>query len=104
MSETIKLWSIQTQYAYQILRKSGCLHTNGRFGWRDYRTAYRWMVERMHERGIPMIRKYPVWAWHSWGGNRKMPDLRATGHLPSGTQGVRLHLNAPRHLVLTWHR
>ena len=33
---------------------------------------------------------YPLWAWHSCGGNRKKPDLRSENHFPKGKKGVRI--------------
>jgi len=105
---TIKLWSIQTIPACEILRKGGRLYGDGRRISKEYRNAYRWMVNQMRNRGIPINRKTPVWAWHSFDGHHRMPDLRHSAHLPCGTKGVRLHFYAPRPLVLLsdfngWH-
>jgi len=37
--------------------------------------------------------QYPIWAWYQHqDANRRKPDLRRTGHLPAGTNGVRIDL------------
>lgn len=52
---------------------------------------------------------FPVWAWRQWNGLRESrPDLRAVGHLPKGTRGVRLALEVDPDRVLfsdfeLWH-
>ncbi len=51
----------------------------------------------------------PVWLWCQWrGAARPRPDLRARGHLPSGTTGVRLEFEIEGRLLLPsdfelWH-
>jgi len=104
----IKLWSIQTVAAYESLLKKKRLCGDARRADKMFRPAYRWMVDRMREHGIPMNRKTPIWAWYRYDENHRMPDLRRGAHLYPGTKGVRLHLNAPRRLVLLsdfndWH-
>lgn len=52
----------------------------------------------------------PMWAWYSYyaGEKCRKPDLRCSGHLSSGTQGVRLKLRVEDEMVLLsrfdmWH-
>lgn len=51
----------------------------------------------------------PVWLWCAWRGSAQpKPDLRATGHLPKGTLGVRIELEICESRVLRsdfelWH-
>jgi hypothetical protein len=47
-------------------------------------------------------------AWHRWNGPRCRPDLRCSGHLAKGEEGVRLKLECPADRVLLsdfslWH-
>ena len=51
----------------------------------------------------------PLWAWYQWEGEqRRRPDLRSSGHLPRGEQGVRIEFEIDANLVLLsdfelWH-
>jgi len=51
----------------------------------------------------------PVWVWRQWdGARRSRPDLRSRGHLPTGTQGVRIEVELDEGRVLLsdfelWH-
>jgi hypothetical protein len=102
-AEQLHLWTIQQYEAWGVLRDSGVLRADGRRIWRDFRPAYRWLIGQMHLRlGSPAAR-YPVWAWHS-----PKPDLRHGGHLPPGSQGVRIEFVIPTARVLlfdydAWH-
>lgn len=78
---------------------------------REWLASYRWMAGMMRESlGPPATRaQMPVWLWRAWRGrSRPRPDLRATGHLPSGAPGVRLELEIDEARVLCsdfelWH-
>lgn len=103
------LWTIQTAEALQHLERKLRLRGDWRRVPKDYRQAYQWMTGQLSNRlGIP-TRRPPLWAWHSYdGAARRRPDLRTSGHLPRGTRGVRLELDAPEELVLLsdfmmWH-
>ncbi len=73
--------------------------------------AYRWMARAMrHRLGAPDSRhQMPIWVWCQWrGAARPKPDLRARGHLPPGTPGVRLELELDESRLLRsdfelWH-
>lgn len=53
--------------------------------------------------------QYPIWAWYQHqDANRRKPDLRRTGHLPAGTNGVRIEFEKNKNEVLIsdfvlWH-
>lgn len=57
----------------------------------------------------PRGSRYPVWAWKAWRGEESpKPDLRARAHLPPGTRGARIEIDAPAERVLLsdfmrWH-
>jgi len=75
---------------------------------RDDKANYIWMADKMLEIGITNKRTYPVWAWYQYGGKRKKPDLRCSGHLPRGTKGVCVEFDACESEVLLsnfdhWH-
>ena len=78
---------------------------------REFSGPYLWMAEQMERRlstPRPSKSAMPIWAWYQWEGKRCKPDLRATAHLPSGKQGVRLELQEADDRVLLsdfdlWH-
>lgn len=108
---SMRLWTIQTLAAWEQLRRRGSLRGTLRCSEPSFRDAYAWMAAQMRVRlGPPPARcRMPVWAWYQWSGcARRKPDLRAAGHLPKGTPGVRLEIEAAEHQVLLsdfelWH-
>jgi hypothetical protein len=52
---------------------------------------------------------YPIWAWFQWQGcDKKRPDLRFSGHIPSRETGVLIEFHAEESKVLLsdfelWH-
>jgi hypothetical protein len=106
----MRLWTIQTEEAFRLLERRGVLRGDGRRVDPDYRKAYVWMVKQMVLRiGKPPGRsRAPVWAWKICSRQSPKPDLRSTGHLPSGTAGVRIEFEASPDSVLLsdftrWH-
>ena len=102
-STTVRLWTIQHEEAWEKARRRGVLRADGRFVFRGFRPAYRWMCGQMARQGVAGPDAYPVWAWYS-----PKPDLRRTAHLERGERGVRLEFFAPIEGVLlsnfvTWH-
>lgn len=96
------LWTIQEIGAYEDLSKNGRLYGDWSRVDPDYIAAYKYMVDQMEVRGIPLYGKPPIWSWE------KKPDLRHSAHLPTGTKGVRLKLSVPDKLTLfsefgSWH-
>ncbi len=72
---------------------------------------YKWMRWKMGRCVGPAPRpsSFPVWAWLQWeNAGRARPDLRARGHLPKGTKGVRIEFECPGKAALLsdfglWH-
>jgi hypothetical protein len=101
--DLIRAWTIQSREAWENFSKSGVLRADGRRVSRHHHDSYRWMMEQMRRR-LPFYRgRFPVWAWY-----RPKPDLRGTGFLPPGWQGVRLEFVVPTSRVLfsdfaSWH-
>ena len=108
----MKLWSIQTEPAWQSLMQLGVLRVPRDCADRDFVPAYDWMANQMHDRiehPPPRGVSIPIWAWQQYDGSqRKRPDLRSAGHLPSGTRGYRIGFTIPEdHVLLSdfemWH-
>jgi hypothetical protein len=107
----MQAWTIQTPQVMSAL-SSGC-------PWRASQTsiprpwlpAYRWMSREMRDRlgASQSPGQMPIWLWCQWrGAARPRPDLRARGHLPAGTPGVRIELELDDASVLRsdfelWH-
>ena len=105
------LWTIQAEGAWRRAQRSGFLRADGRRQWRSLQEAYRWMGGEMRRRigNPPRGVRYPIWAWLQYE-NRvvKRPDLRRTGHLPSGTRGALIQFDIAEDQVLLsdfelWH-
>jgi len=105
------LWTTQSIEAWEILCKSGKLHCDNRLSDHEYAHAYEWMAEQMYKRVLfpQAAGAFPLWAWYQWGGERrKKPDLRSSGHLPRGSEGVRIEFELKDSFVLLsdfelWH-
>lgn len=102
----MKLWTIQTQQAYENFKQTKILTANENYIYYDFAFQYNWMVVQMKKRiGPPPSEeiKYPVWAWYQWNGTtRKKPDLRCSAHLPKGTRGVLIELEVdPKYVLLS---
>lgn len=104
----MKLWTIQTEQAYQSLLQKGTLIGDWRRVWKSFKPAYRWMCIRMERENIKLPGseklegKPPIWAWPT------KPDLRGRGHVSVGVKAVRIEFNAPDSLCLAsnfeaWH-
>jgi len=93
------------------LRRDGLWRSTNALVSQDWPDAYRWMARQMEARLVPrqVSDQMPVWAWYQWDGIRRpRPDLRARGHLPTNTAGVRLELEVSSERVLLsdfdlWH-
>ena len=87
------VWSILTRQAWAVLQRKGRLRATSRHADEDYMAAYVWMARQMERRLTtprPSKKSLPVWVWRQWLGDRRGPDLRASGHLPKGVAGVRV--------------
>ena len=108
----MKLWTIQTDLAWRSMQGRGYLRGQRTHADRDFLPAYDWMAAQMRDRiGQPPSRRVsvPIWAWHQYDGiHRQRPDLRSSGHLPTGTRGVRIAFTIPDNRALLsdfelWH-
>lgn len=100
--DLVRLWTVQDVSMWRILVEQKVFHADGRRVWRDFRTAYQWMIEQMNSRIDNYSGRYPIWAW------TEKPDITEPTHLPKGSSGVLLEFFAPRFQVLfseieMWH-
>ena len=106
------LWAIQPREVYT------CIQGTGRYrcspekspNLPDFRDAYGWLMGKMQARigALPDGISYPVWAWHTYDGKRKKPDLRHSGYEKKGKECVCFEIEIPdRDVVLSdfdgWH-
>lgn len=112
----MKLWTIQPQAVLNQIaetgvyrcdpKKSECLTEFGK----NFPVAYSWIAGQMRHRiGLPPFSvKYPVWAWHTFAGKHKRPDLRRAEFRHFSEDMVCLEVEIPDRKVLlsdedTWH-
>lgn len=94
----MRLWTIQTEEAYQILKRTGLLRAERSHVLNEsFVMAYDWMVKEMAKRigDPPNEVVYPIWAWYQWEGKRKRCDLRCGGYAERGTPLVQLTIEIP---------
>lgn len=77
----MKLWTIQTADIYHQIQRTGVYRCISEFSdkqEKEFRDAYIWIRGKMEEQigPAPQGVSDPVWAWHTWEGNRKRPDFR----------------------------
>jgi len=89
------LWTIQAPEAWKKLQQQGFLRADGRRVWKEFRPAYRWMMEQMKRRLPAYSGKYPLWAYYY-----PKPDLRYAGITSRGTQCVRIEFLIPADRIL----
>ena len=99
----MRMWTIQPVEVLVQLKEERVLHTVPSYIPKEFRHAYDWMRAQMKRRLPYYDGHYPWWGWHT-----PRPDLRGSGHLPHGTQGVRLELQLdPAKVLLSdfdaWH-
>jgi len=102
------LWTIHPEDFFVKSKKRGYIKADARYVMRDDKVKYIWMADKMLEMGITNKRTFPVWAWYAYGGKRKKPDLRCSGHLPRDTKGACVEFEACDSEVLLsnfdhWH-
>ena len=99
--EKMKLWTIQAPEVYDCLSEKGVYHVDDKYLFsRDLpnlQYLYDWLVAKMREKvgTPPQGVNYPIWAWHTREGKRKMPDLRQSGFGEKGTELVRMEIEIP---------
>lgn len=77
-------WTIQTINKWLEVQQLGYLTGNIDYIWEYFVEPYKWMMEQMTNRLPNYKGEYPVWLW------TERPDLRKSGHLEKGEQGVLL--------------
>lgn len=108
----MKLWTIQPEEVYEILKKDGiftCNQSLASYG-EDFKIPYAWMVKQMDNRNInhPEGLILPIWAWHTRNWKHKKPDLREAAYDVKGEKCVLLEIEIPDGEVLLsdydeWH-
>ena len=99
----IRVWTIQPVQVLARLEQEQLLYTDPAHAPEEFRDAYDWLRAQMQERIPGYGDHYPWWGWFT-----PRPDLRQSGHLTRGTQGVRLELALdPAQVLLSdfdaWH-
>ena len=90
------LWTIQEETTLEKLLSTGeivCTENKNSLEWDK---EYMWMAKQMKEKiGNPSNKnQYPIWSWFQHESSKKRkPDLRKSGHLPTGTKGVRIEFS-----------
>lgn len=110
-SRHVTLWTIQPLPVWKVLQSKGYIQARHVLVEKHFRPAYRWMSGQMRLRLGPSPSSiwFPMWAWYQWqGADKKRPDLRFSGHLPSGKTGVLIEFLAEAAEVLLsdfelWH-
>ncbi|MER2107367.1 MAG: DUF3841 domain-containing protein [Solibacillus sp.] len=95
-------WTIQTKSKWQEVQTLGYLTGNRAYVDEDFAEAYHWMMMQMKERIPGYAGEYPVWL------RTERPDLRRSGYLAKGEQGVLLKVTLDAKDVLlsdfqAWH-
>jgi len=99
----MRVWTIQPVEVLARLTAARVLYADPACVPKEFRCAYDWMRAQMG-RCLPHYDgHFPWWGWHT-----PRPDLRQSGHLPRGVQGVRLELEIDPNQVLlsdfdAWH-
>lgn len=107
------MWTMQPVEIYEELKRTGvyrCNFNKSPFSKDEpFIYAYNWMKEQLtHRRGNPKHIKDMVWAWHTYDGKHKKPDLRHSGYGTKGEKLVCLEIDIPDNEVLLsdfgeWH-
>ncbi len=119
LSENVKLYTIQTNEAWNQAKKVGAIRLND---WSKtwccskpvnpkYRRAYEWMIKQMaHYIGEPVVPDaLPIWAWHTKDVfPSKACDLEQEGHLITCKKRKCIIFSVPKkHILLSnfsaWH-
>jgi hypothetical protein len=110
MSDTrAKLWTIAHRDFVESARAKGSAHGSWEYVEPRWRPAYRWMIERLRDRGLidseNPADSPPIWAWHSCGGWQHPPTSESIDLLlgiePHNREGLYMvSWNAPVERIL----
>lgn len=107
----MKLWTIHADYVWGKMQADGVLQGKAELADPLFANAYAWMQEQMIARigAPPPGVSSPLWSWYQYDSvSKPRPDLRRSGHLPRGTNGVMLEVECAADDVLlsdflAWH-
>lgn len=106
----MKLWTIQPVYILNELEQYGVYRARTeRISMPEFLPRYDWLCDFLNKKDArPEGVEYPVWAWHTFCGKRKKPDLRYTCYGAKGEELVCMELDVPDDKVLLsdfelWH-
>ncbi len=105
----LTLYTIQTIPAWEILHNSGVLRAHPNFIDSDFIDAYRWIESQMSKISTkPVGTNHLIWSWYRYNEKKNRPDLRYSGYLPRGTDGVLIEFKVDSSEVLLtdfmdWH-
>lgn len=111
------LYTIQPSSVLHEIQEKGRYHFDSAQAplYSDFSPSYQWMEQEMQKRGItPSVRngeKEPlVWAWHTWEGERKIPEYKDQTFVTDGREDrpVCIEIDIPDEKVLlsdfnAWH-
>ncbi len=108
----MRLWTVQPKEVLDIINETGvfrCTQEKSANG-EDFKDAYVWMMQQMHEKGIkrPEGVDLPIWAWHTHYWKHQKPDLRYIGLGNPGEESYCIEIEIPDDQVLlsdfdAWH-
>jgi hypothetical protein len=95
-------WTIQRLAAWEKSKAVGYLVGDPEFIWTEFLEAYKWIMKQMEVRLSHYHGEFPLWLW------TERPDLRKSGHLSKGENGVLLKVELDDSNVLisdfqAWH-
>ncbi|MEK4425704.1 DUF3841 domain-containing protein [Solibacillus sp. FSL K6-1523] len=98
----VTYWTIQTMDKWKVVQNVGYLTGNAEFIWEEFVEPYKWMMAQMGNRLSNYVGEYLTWLW------TERPDLRRSGHLAKGEQGVLIKVEIDDEDVLlsdfqAWH-
>jgi len=79
----MRIWSIQSEKAWDYLNHHGTLKANAAHRSGEWPHAYDWMYDQLIQRIGPPAHNdiVPLWGWYQWAGeNLRRPDLRSLRH------------------------
>lgn len=101
------LWTFQPASIMEEIEKTGTFRCDPARSFNltkenDLKSQYAWLMEQMEKRigRRPEGVTYPVWAWHTWDFQRRMPDPDSGAFLESREPKAALTLEIPEDRVV----